>query len=236
VWNEMNLRREWVTDRPLSSQEYMELLVPAVQAIRAEDPNIIIISGAPTPTGFNDGQRAIADFDYLRQMIDAGLLDYVDCVGIHPSGYNLPPDEPYDDITVDPNWVFMGPVGDPHPSWSFYSMMTGYHDIIVSAGYDTPLCVTEFGWASVEGMDGEPRREYEFAYDNSLQEQADYVVEAYQMMHDWDWVWLAFLFNLDYSPKIGGDPQDDSALFSILAGDGSRRPAFEAVRDMPKPP
>jgi len=108
--------------------------------------------------------------------------------------------------------------------------------MIVAAGRNTPLCVTEFGWATVEGMEGQPRQGFEFAIDNTLEEQADNIVRAFQLMHEWDFVWLAFLFNLDYSPKAGGNTQDDSTLFSIVFPDGSPRPAFEALRDMPKPP
>ncbi|NDJ35025.1 MAG: glycoside hydrolase family 5 protein [Chloroflexi bacterium] len=236
IWNEPNLRREWVTDRPLSSQEYMELLIPAVEAIREADPNIIIISAALAPTGVNDGNNAINDVQYLQELIDAGLLDYVDCVGAHHNGYNIPPDVAYDAGFTDASAVFQGPFANPHPSWSFYSTLRGYRDVIVASGYDTPLCVTEFGWPSVEGMEGEPRESFEFAYDNSLEEQAEHIVAAYQQMYDWGFVWLAFLFNLDYSPKAGGNTQDDTTLYSILNPAGEPRPAYDAVRDMPKPP
>ena len=58
------------------------------------------------------------------------------------------------------------------------------------------LCVTEFGWASSEGYDAPPEG-FEFALDNTLDEQAQYIVQAYQQMHDSGDVWLAFLFNYD---------------------------------------
>jgi hypothetical protein len=238
VWNEPNLsERGWYTGGTLNAQDYIDLLAPTAQAIREADPNIIIVSAALAPTGVNDGVIAIDDFVYTQQMIDVGLLDYVDCVGAHANGINLPPDVAYDAGYNDPTAIFRGPFDNPHHSWSFYSTLRGYHDLIVAAGGDTPVCVTEFGWATLEGMEGEPLRpDFDFAYDNSLEEQADNIVNAFQSMHDWGFVWFAILFNLDYSPKNGGDPKADSTMFSIVMPDGSPRPAFEALRDMPKPP
>lgn len=244
IWNEENLQREWRTGRALSAQEYVNLLRPTAEAIHQIDPGVIVISGALTPTGVNDYVLAVDDFVYMQDLINAGMLDYVDCVGAHANGINLPPDISAEDAFTGgppPGTVFMGPYDttnplNPHHSWSFYSTLTGYHNLIVAAGKNTPLCVTEFGWGSVEGMNGSPREGFEFAFDNSLQDQATNIVRAFQLMNEWDFVWIAILFNLDFSPKAGGNTQDDATLFSIVHPDGSPRPAFNAVRDMPKPP
>lgn len=237
VWNESNLsERGWYAPGGLSAQGYMDLLIPTSAAIRAVDPNVIIISAAPAPTGVDDGVIAIDDFNYVRQLVGLGMLDHVDCVGAHSNGINLPPDIAYDEGYNDPTARFTGPFVNPDHSWSFYSTLNGYHDIIVAAGRNTPLCVTEFGWPSMEGMQGAPPQGFEFAYDNTLQEQAEHIVRAFELMHEWDFVWIATLFNLDYSPKIGGDPQHDSTMWSITAPNGSPRPAFEAIKSMPKPP
>jgi len=235
VWNEQNIEREWYTAGGINAEAYVELLAATEEAVHAVDPNVIVISGALAPTGVNNAQ-ARDDIAFMREMIDAGILDYADCVGAHANGINLPPDIAYDEGYDDPAAEFRGPFDNPHPSWSFYSTLNSYHDLVVAAGQDTPLCVTEFGWATVEGMDGEPRDIFGFAYDNTLEEQADNIVNAFGLMHDWGFVKLAFLFNLDYSPKAGGNPQDDSTLFSVTAPTGAPRPSFEAIRDMPKPP
>jgi hypothetical protein len=237
VWNEPNLyERGWYAPGGVNAQGYMDLLIPVAAAIRQTDPGVIVISAALAPTGVNDPTIGIDDFTYNQQLIELGMLDHVDCVGAHSNGLNLPPDTAYDAGFNDPTASFRGPFDNPHHSWSFYSTLTGYHDMIVAAGRSVPLCVTEFGWPSIEGMSGQAPEGFEFAYDNTLEEQADYIVRAYQLMQEWDFVWLAFLFNLDYSPKIGGDPQHDSTMWSITAPDGSPRPAYDAVRDMPKPP
>jgi hypothetical protein len=93
--------------------------------------------------------------------------------------------------------------------------------------------VTEFGWPSSEGYDTYPQG-FEFAQDNTLEEQAQYIVQAFQQMHDSGNVWLAFLFNYDFGNK-GNGPTDDPVPYSIIDTGGAPRPAFQAVAEMPKP-
>src|SRR5690606_16223329 len=53
VWNEMNLEREWNTAEGVDPAAYVDLLRAAHATIKAKDPNIIVISGALSPTGIN---------------------------------------------------------------------------------------------------------------------------------------------------------------------------------------
>ncbi len=241
VWNEQNLDREWDTAEGVKAERYVELLRLAYQTIKARDPNIIVISGALSPTGANltdpqNPERVIVvdDFVYFQQMIDAGFLQYADCVGAHHNGINMPPNVAWDEGYNDPTAQYRGPFENPHHSWSFKSTLWGYHDMIQQAGYDTPLCVTEFGWATAEGLGGCPPG-FEFALDNTLEEQALWDVQAFQLMRQWGFVRLAFLWNLDYSVK-GGSPTDPNAPYSLVDMRGAPRPAFSAIAEMPKIP
>ncbi|MGE5141199.1 MAG: glycosyl hydrolase family 18 protein, partial [Rudaea sp.] len=90
VWNETNLSREW-GPRPLNGADYLNYLRPAYAAIKGACPSMIVVSGAPTPTGVSNA-NAIPDDAYLSQMYAAGLKQYSDAIGIHPSGYNVPVD------------------------------------------------------------------------------------------------------------------------------------------------
>jgi hypothetical protein len=107
--------------------------------------------------------------------------------------------------------------------------------MIVAAGRDTPLCVTEFGWATTEGFDGTPPG-FEFAEDNTLAEQAEWDVQAFQLMREWGFVKAAYLWNLDYSYKGGIGATDPNAPYSILDLKGAPRPAYGAVGEMSKTP
>jgi hypothetical protein len=242
VWNEQNLDREWDTEEGVKAERYVEMLRLAFQVIKSRDPNIIVISGALSPTGVTaqdagnpDRYIVVDDFTYLQQMIDAGFLNYADCVGAHHNGINMPPDVAWDEGYNDPTANFRGPFDSPHPSWSFKSTLWGYRDLIEQAGRNTPLCVTEFGWATTEGFDGTPPG-FEFAEDNTLEEQATWDIQAFQLMREWGFVHLAFLWNLDYSYKGGIGATDPNAPYSILDLKGAPRPAYDALSAMPKIP
>lgn len=237
VWNEQNLDREWTSTGGLSAANYVTLLRQTYQAVKNIDPGIIVISGALSPTGLSDGVRAWDDFVYMDQMIQAGMLNYTDCVGVHHNGINVSPDYRWDAIPNDPTARFRGPFDNPHHSWSFRSTLEQYANKIALAGGKQKLCITEFGWASTEGFDesvgfnGTVRQGFEFALDNSLQEQRDFTVAALQNMADWGFVRLAFLWNLNYGPQAGWDPQNDNVFYSIIGPGFLFRPVFDAVRD-----
>jgi len=232
VWNEQNLVREWRTSpQTLSARRYVELLSAAYAVIKQRDPSITVISGALSPTGPGDGVNSTDDFVYMQQLIDAGLLDVVDCVGAHHNGYNVGPDVGADTAPNDPKAAtakFKGPFdnskGAPDHSWFFKDTLQGYNRML---GGKKQLCVTEFGWASSEGYAGFPPN-FEFVQDNTVQQQGDYIVQAYQLMQQWGFVKMAFLWNLDYGNK-GKGPLDDPVPYSLIAADGSKRPSFDIV-------
>lgn len=236
VWNEQNLDREWTTAGGLSPENYVEFLSIANTAIKAHDPNIITISGALSPTGPGDWVRWADDFEYMDRQLAAGMLDHSDCVGAHHNGYNIPPDVPFDQAGTLPEAAtatFRGPFDNPYHLWSFKTTIDTYAEKVQAIDPNKQLCVTEFGWATSEGYDTFPQG-FEFAQDNTLEEQADYIVQAYQQMYNSGDVWMAFLFNYDFGNK-GNGPTDDPVPYSILDSNGAPRPAFSAVSDMEKP-
>jgi hypothetical protein len=237
VWNEQNLDREWTSANGISPEDYVRFLQVAYETIKAKDPNIIVISGALSPTGTGDWIQWADDFEYMDRALAAGMLNYADCVGAHHNGYNIGPDVAWDATGSSPKAAtatFRGPFDNPHHSWSFYSTINTYADKVQAVDPNKKLCVTEFGWASSEGYDQYPEG-FEFAQDNTLQDQADYIVQAFTQMHTSDDVWLAFLFNFDFGNK-GGGPTDDPVPYSIIDTQGIPRPAFGAVAAMPKNP
>jgi hypothetical protein len=236
VWNEQNLDREWATPQGLSPASYVQFLSQAHEAIKAHDPNIVVISGALAPTGINDGVTSYDDFLYLDEALAAGMLNFADCIGAHHNGYNIGPSVPYEAAGAEAEAataIFRGPFDNPHHSWSFKTTIDTYAQKVQSIDPAKKLCVTEFGWASSEGYDEYPVG-FEFAQDNTLDEQAQFIVQAFQIMHDEGKVWLAFLFNYDFGNK-GSGPTDDPVPYSIIDLSGAPRPAFGAVSEMPKP-
>ncbi len=237
VWNEQNLDREWQTANGVNPEDYVRFLQVAHDAIKAADPNIIVISGALAPTGDGDWIRWADDFAWMDRALQAGMLNYADCVGAHHNGYNIGPDVAFDQTGSSPKAataVFRGPFDNPHHSWSFKTTLDTYAQKIQAIDPNAKLCVTEFGWASSEGYDAAPTG-FEFANDNTLEEQAQYITQAFQLMHDSGNVWLAFLFNFDFGNK-GSGPTDDPVPYSIIDVNGVPRPAFGAIAAMEKRP
>jgi hypothetical protein len=231
IWNEQNLHYEWGNES-INAARYVEMLKLAYGAIKAQDPQASVISGAPTPTGVNDGQIAIDDLQYLEQMYQAGLKDYCDGVGVHPSGYNVPPDADWQTYT-DSTAGFTGPYTNRHRSWSFRGTMESYRNIMVLYGDSAKrLWPTEFGWASVHGLGVGPAKGYEYAGDNTEDEQAAWIESAFQMGKDWGWVGPMFLWNLNFGPASGA--KDEKAAFGILYPNWTARPAFHRLQAMPK--
>jgi hypothetical protein len=236
VWNEQNLDREWTAPDGLSPEKYVEFLSVANTAIKAHDPNIITISGALAPTGPGDWVAWADDFEYMDRQLAAGMLNHADCVGAHHNGYNIPPDVPFDQAGAHPEAataVFRGPFDNPYHLWSFKTTIDTYAEKVRAIDPNKKLCVTEFGWASSEGYDSFPQG-FEFVQDNTLAEQAAYIVQAYQQMYNSGDVWMAFLFNYDFGNK-GNGVTDDPVPYSIIDTNGAPRPAFSAVAEMEKP-
>lgn len=212
VWNEENLQREW-DGFPLDPASYMDLLRRAYGAIKGKCPSILVISGAPTPTGNSD--VAVDDIDYLRGMYNNGLARYSDGIGVHPSGYAIPPE-----ITVQ-DWQ-QGRFTPPpshfnHRSFYFRSTMEESRQVMVAYGdANKRLWPTEFGWGSTIS----PHPGYEYESYISEAQQAQYIVNAYRMMQNWGWVGGAFLWNLNYS-------EGEMAAFRVAG-----RPAYEALKGL----
>ncbi len=229
VWNEQNLDREWTSIHGLSAEKYVDLLRAAYQTIKAIEPGTIVISGALSPTGVDDGRSAVDDFKYMERQIEADMLDWADCVGAHHNGYNVSPDYRYLDIPDDPTAIFQGPFTNRHHSWSFRSTLEGYAQRIRAAGKDTRLCVTEFGWPSSEDLGG-ARQGFEFSLDNTLAEQADWIPKAMTNMETWGFVWLAFVWNFNYGPQAGYAITNDNVPYSLIGPDFTFRPAYDAIK------
>ena len=218
VWNEQNLYYEWGNET-LDAARYVRLLAAAYNAIKGACPSMIVVSGAPTPTGAQP-PAAIRDTLYLEQMYQAGLRNYCDAVGVHPSGYGNPPDATVQAFQAG---TFSRPSHVNDSSFYFRNTMEQYRNIMIKYGDGNKrLWPTEFGWAS----SGSPVAGYEYAAYNSEQQQGEYIVRAYEMMRNWGFVGVAFLWNLNYNVTA---PGSELAAFGIMG-----RPAYGRLQSMPK--
>ena len=231
LWNESNLQREW-NGSPLSAADTVALMRAGAIGVRAVDPDVILISGAPATTGINDGISAIDDRVYLRSMLEAGVGDVVDVVGVHPYGWGNPPESSvYDEETAVSSH-------NNHPSFFFKDTLDDYAALLAEYGVDKPLWATEFGWGSFDGLldkqgtPAPPPNGVEYMNYVDEWQQAEYILGAYEITHERDEVGPLILWNLNFGPILG--TQFAESGYSVLRLDESLRPSYLALQHAEK--
>lgn len=222
LWNEPNLQREWEGE-PLSAARTVALIRAGAAGVAAGDPAALVISAAPATTGVDDGVVAIDDRRFLREMLAAGLGDFVDGIGVHPYGWANPPEA----SAANPDGV--APSHNNHPSFFYGDTLRDYRALLVQTGYpDLPLWVTEFGWGSYEQMGSGAPAGAEFMDHVSEWQQALYTLRAFALAQEQPAVGPLFLWNLNFAATFGNAFTESA--YSILRPDGSPRPAYLALQ------
>ena len=223
IWNEQNMAGE--TGGTVNAAEYAELLKAGFTAIKAADPAAFVVYGGLTPTGVNNPSIAIDDAVYLKQSYaynNGEIKNYFDVLGIHSSGANNPPEAFW------PENPGPGPGFFEHPSF-YFRRAEDLRKVMEEAGDGNKQAwITEFGWTTKNQAKG-----YEYGEFISEQQQAEYLVNAFKWAQDkWDWCGVMFLWNLNFSTV--SPPTDEKYPWSIINADYSPRPAYEALKNMPK--
>jgi hypothetical protein len=211
VWNEMNIDREWPMGE-IDPARYVDLLRRAYTQIKANNPNTMVISGAPAPTGAEGAfglARVWNDDRYIAGMAAAGAANYMDCLGVH-----------YNEGIVSPTQSS----GDPRDNY-----FTRYYSGMVSTYFNAfggrkKLCFTELGYLSPEGYGPLPPA-FGWGGDTSVAEQAQWLAEAVSLARASGIVRMIIVFNVDFT-VYGDDPQ---AGFAIIRPGGGC-PACDALR------
>ena len=212
VWNEMNIDFEWPAGTISPSQYVNEMLKPAYQAIKAANPNVMVISGAPAPTGFDNTTNAWADDRYMAGMAAAGAASYMDCIGVHHNAGATAPS------------ATSGHPGGGHYSWYYQATVDMYYNAFGGA---RPVCLTEIGYVTGEDYGGTLPPNFAWANGTSLSEHAAWLAEAVSLSANSGKVDMMIIFNVDftyYDPN--GDPQ---AGFALIRQNGSC-PACDPIK------
>lgn len=222
IWNEPNLAREWC-DEPPDPVAYAALLKATYAAIKAADPEALVISAGLAPTG-SVPPEALPDDEYLTQLYKAMGGDsagYFDVLGLHAPGFAAPPETSPAEAASNPKYG-----GERFFTFRRVEDMRALQERFGDG--DTPVAVLEMGWSS-----DTVHPEYEWHHVTE-QQKADYLVRAY----DWavqHWTpWMGpmitiFMCNADWTPD------DEQYWWCINEPDGAPRPAFTALQAMEKP-
>ncbi|MCX7669235.1 MAG: cellulase family glycosylhydrolase [Anaerolineae bacterium] len=215
VWNEPNLAREWGGKRP-DPAGYVRLLRLTYAAIKAADPNAIVVTAGMAPTT-EDSNRAMPDMRFYQGMYDAmGRSDgYFDMLGVHGAGYAAAPE-------TDPQVVATTPKlhnNDPSPAelkrvYSFRHIEDVRSLMVRNGDANKRVVVLEFGWTT----DNRPDSPYYWhGAGAGIDEgkQGCYIVRAYKYARENWQPWIG-LMSVIYLPDVNWTKNDEQYYWSII--------------------
>lgn len=161
LWNEPNLALEWGY-RPPDPTAYTRLLCQTAEAVRAVNPEVVILGGALAPTvGDPTGELGMSDLDFLQAMYDAGAKPCFDALAVHAYGLTYPPEDP------------------PDPAVTNFRRVELLREIMVRNGDgDKAIHITEAGW------NDHPR------WTRAVRpaQRIRYTLAAYELAQTWPWL------------------------------------------------
>lgn len=209
VWNEPNLDREW-PEGQISGSLYAQMLQMAYNAIKGANGSVMVISGAPAPTGAEGAYpgRVMNDDRWVNELLAAGGAQWMDCLGAH-----------YNEGIVGPSQTS----GDPRDNYYtryFPSTLNTYWNLV---GGQRPICFTELGYLTPEGFPALPSY-FAWAQNVTVGQQAAWLAQAAALASQSGKVRLMIIWNVDFR-DYGSDPMGG---YAIVRPDGSC-PACDAL-------
>ena len=249
-WNEQNLAGEWGASRmwpnapaapPQGVVDFLALMKSAYVGVKSADQSVIVVLPALTPTGvgecwLNPDVRAsggcidqvkiaIDDrlyLDLLYQVNGGEISRYFDVLGVHPSGYNNPPDDTPEKKTVS-STGFKG-----HPSF-YIRRFQQLREVQQKYGDNKPMWFTEVGWS----VAAKPVSGYEYATENSEAQRAKYIARLLELVYnEAPYVTNVIIWNLNFRQIV---PETDEKYgFGLLEANGSPTLSFQCAADFVK--
>lgn len=211
VWNEINLDREWPVGR-IDPRMYTELLKVSYEAIKAANPNTMVISAGLAPTGAEGAfglDHVWNDDRYYRGLAEAGAAEYMDCIGNH-----------YNEGIISPTLNSGDPRQNDYPTRYLQAQTDRAYKPFADRGTPLPVCYTELGYLTSEGYGPLPDG-FSWAADVSLQEQASWLGTAALVNAQSGKVRMMIIWNLDFT-EYGSNPGDDpKAGYAIIRQNGA---------------
>lgn len=225
IWNEPNLDREW-GDKPPDPAAYTAMLKASYAAIKAADPDALVVSAGMSPTTTNT-QQAMPDLQFIQQMYADGARGSFDILGVHAAGFKADP-------CMDPGEVAASADltnNDPSPldlrrAYAFRHVEDVRALMLAQGDGAKQMGVLEMGYTT----DVRPDSAYQwFAVDRD--QQARNLVAAFQCARQNWQPWMGFM-TVIYIPDPAWTQRDEQYWWSITNPDGSVRPAYTALKNL----
>ncbi len=156
--------------------------------------------------------------EFLYSVNNGEIKQYYDVLGVHPGGYNNPPDDFIDHKTV-PTTTYKG-----HGSF-YVRRYQQLREVQLRHGDTKPMWFTEVGWSSTHRVIAG----YEYGRDNSEAARGQYVARLLEQIYaEAPYVTGVFLWNLNFRTVV---PETDEKYgFGLVNPDFSPTPATPALR------
>ncbi len=212
VWNEPNIYPEW-GNQDVSPEDYTDLLCRTYTALKAVDPDNVVISGALAPTVALTG-RDLNDFIFLQRMYDAGAADCFDILAIQGYGFNSGPTD-----------------RRMRPTTINFAHNLYIRDLMVANGDQaTPIWITEAAW-NPQPRDPSVVTSLYGNYGIVTPEQAArYMPLAYDRAQR-EWPWVGTIFYWFFKRPADYEINQSWYYFRMVEPDFTPLPVYDTMKE-----
>lgn len=209
VWNEPNLYPEW-GDQTVNAEAYTDMLCRTYAALKAVDPQIVVVTGAIGPTVDLSGRNAY-DLLYVQRMYQAGAGDCFDVLSVQ--GYGLwsgPTDQRLRQMTVN------------------YQRHLWLRDMMVANGdANKPIWISEAGWNPVPD---DPAIDALDRYGMvTIEQAAEWAPLAYARTTE-EWPWIGGVFWWYFKRPDTSEQNQSWYYFRLVEPDFTTTPVYDALK------
>ncbi len=198
IWDEPNIAPHW-GNRWVDPVGYARLLQAAASAIRAADPDAVILTGALAPTA-DRGHTAMDEVYFLERLYAAGGASAFDVLAIQPFGFGQAPEDPRSRRTV---------LNFRRAQWIRRAMLA-------AQDADTPIWAVRYGWN---------RRANPVWQAVSPEAQMAFTARAVALAQA-EWPWMATMgWAID---RPAAPPSDPLWGFALVTPQGEETPLLQA--------
>ena len=181
---------------------YVSLLQQSYEAVKAANPDTLVISGALAPTSSQSSfsNQIYNDDVYYEGMAEAGAANYADCIGVN-----------YYEGAVDPS-VMEGDLRGSYATRYFVPMLQRAATPFRESGI--PVCLSEYGYLA--GTVGLPDA-YDWSLRTTPEDRAEWLAKGIRIAAELSSIRVAMvmIFRVD---EIGNSVEDG---FAIVQPDGT---------------
>jgi len=213
IWNEPNIFPEW-GNQDVSPEGYTELLCRTYDALKAVDPEIVVISGALAPT-VSLTRRNLNDFIFLQLMYQAGAGDCFDILSMQGYGLNSGPTDRRMRITT-----------------VNYARNLYIRDQMIANGdAHKPIWISEAAWNPVPDPDEVADINARYNFGQVTEEQAArFMPIGYQRMLE-EWPWVGVMNYWFFKRATDFEANQSFYYFRMVEPDFTPLPVFDTMRE-----